>query len=156
MSSAAISDDRQRASIPGILANELVAASAAHSSDRVIIAGTDQLEFLITLLRRGFANVDCMSASDGPPLHAGEADIVIAPSVQGEADLLHILQRFGCTLRPRGVLVLHEASPVHDERRMRQFFFSSGFAAVERVPSVNGFGHHWCAYKQNAAAAQAA
>jgi hypothetical protein len=78
--------------------------------------------------------------------------------VRSEAELRHILHRFGCTLRPRGVLMVLEALPhdLRNERGLRQIFFQAGFGAVERVASRSGFGRVWCAYKQTAAMAHAA
>ncbi len=151
-------DDRQHHSIPSVVANELVTAAAAHPADKVIIAGAGHLELVIALLRHRFSNVDCLSPECGPHPRAGAADVVIAPAVRSEAELRHILHRFGCTLRPRGVLMVHEASPLdlRDERLVRQIFFDAGFAAVERVPSRSGFGQVWRAYKQAAEIAHAA
>jgi hypothetical protein len=158
MSTALGSDDRRDRPIPSIVANELVAASAAHPADKVIIAGTDQLELLIALLRQGCSNIDCRSPECGPHPRAGAMDVVIAPAVRSEAELRHTLHRFGFVLRPRGVFMVLEASPhdMRNERRLRQIFFEAGFAAVERVPSRSGFGQVWRAYKQTAAMAHAA
>jgi hypothetical protein len=140
------------------LARELILAADAHPSDKVIIAGAEQLDLLISLIRRGFGDVGCLSAGYGPHLRTAGTDVVIAPHVDSEAELLHILQRLGCALRSRGVLVVHETLPGDscNDRRLRQIFLEAGFAALERVPSSVDTGHNWCAYKRSSAIALAA
>lgn len=151
-------NDQQSHPLSEALTNELIAASDAHPSDKVIIAGAEQLELLISLIRRGFGDVGCQSAACGPHLRPAGTDVVIAPHVNSEAELLHILQRLGCALRARGVLVIHETVPgdACSDRRLRQIFLEAGFAALERVPSSVDNGHNWCAYKRSSAVALAA
>jgi hypothetical protein len=141
-----------------VAAQRLVAASATKPSDHVIVIGAAQIELLLALLHLGFSNVDCLSPTNGPHPREDAADAVMVPAVSSESDLRHILQRFTCTLRPRGVFVVRDARSLfpNDERRLRQLFFETGFAAVERVPAHDGSGHLWCACKQTAAMAKAA
>lgn len=157
-SDARQTDDRQSRPVSNILAEELAAGCAAHPSDKVIIVGAEQLDLLLALLRRGFTDVDCLSAGCGPHPQRDGSDILIAPAVRSESELLHILQRFGCTLRPRGVIIVHEAASagICNDCRLRQMFLEAGFAAVERQPSRGGTGHLWRAYKETAAIARAA
>ena len=151
------SEDRRSGGSSRSLAEEFLAASAALPTDRVIIVGSDQLKLLIALLRCGFAKVDCLSAICGPHPPRGEADIVIAPDVRSVTELHNVLHRFACTLRPRGVLLMHAADvDFHSERRIRQMFLNAGFAALERLPCHDGIGHLWCARNQPVAMARAA
>jgi hypothetical protein len=140
------------------VAKRLVAASAAQPSDHVIVIGASQIELLLALLHLGFSNVDCLSPANGPHPRKDAADAVIVPAVSSESDLRHILQRFICTLRPRGVFVVRDARSLaaDDERRLRKIFFEAGFSAVERVPAHDGSGHLWCAHRRTIAMAEAA
>lgn len=154
--SIAVDLDDRRGPISYDLANELIAASAAHPSDKVMIAGADHLDLLIALIRRGFSSVDCQSAACGPHAPRGETDVLIAPSVRSETDLGGILQRLGPSLRPHGVIVVHSATTLdpRDERRLRQRLVEAGFTAIE--PLASPVGHLWYARRQAAAMACAA
>lgn len=150
--------DQRISPISSDLAAELVAASGAHATDKVLIAGADQLDFLVALIQRGFSQVACQSADCGPHASKGDADILIAPHVRSETDLLHILQRLGRVLGPRGVFVAYIVTPSEfgNERRLRQIFLEAGFGALERLPSRAGIGNPWCARRQAASMAWAA
>jgi hypothetical protein len=140
------------------LANELIAASYAHPSDKIIIAGASRLELLIALLRRGFVDAACMSTAR--ELHStGDAgDILIAPALESEADLPEILQCVGGALRPGGLLVIRADASLApcDEAQLRATFMQFGFAAVERFASGNRGDEIWLAHRQNKSLAQAA
>jgi hypothetical protein len=150
-------DDR-RTPISNLIADELITTSGARPSDHIIIAGSEQLELLITLIRQGFSNVSCQSAKCGPHSPEGEADILLVPSARSEADLLLILRHLGCALRRHGVVVIHTTFPSSrgSARHLRQTLVQSGFTAIERLPSHGGVGDLWCAYKYGAALAHAA
>ena len=150
------SDDRQSYRISTILAEEMVAASAAPPSAKIIIVGSGQLDLLVAFLRRGYANVDCLSGDCGPHPPTGETDLVIT-AVRSEAELRHILRRFGSVLHSGGRILLHLAAiDFRNERRVRELFLNMGFAALERLPSRSGQGHLWCALRRGAAMARAA
>ena len=72
------------------LAHEVVAASGARPTDNVTIAGTEHIEILIELIRRGFSHVLCRSAEHGPHMAAPPADILIAPNIKSETELQHV------------------------------------------------------------------
>jgi hypothetical protein len=149
-------DDR-RSPLSDLDADALIAASGAQPSDRIIIAGSDQLGLMIALIRRGFANVICQSGTCGPHSPAGQCDILIMPSLRNEPDLAQILRHLGGALRRHGVVVLR-ASPFArgSERLLRQTLMDGGFSAVERVPGRGRHGDLWCAHKYGAALARAA
>jgi hypothetical protein len=150
------SGDRQSYRISTNLAEEIVAASAASPSAKVIIVGSGQLDLLIALLRRGFANVDCLSPDGGPHPPKGETDLVIA-AVRTDVELQHVLRRFGGVLHSGGRLLMHVAAlDFRNERRVRELLLHAGFAALERLPSRGGQGHLWCARRQGIAMARAA
>ena len=135
------------------LADALVAASGARAKDRITIVGSGQIELLVALVRRGFANVACRAAGTALPPARGEADILLAPTVEGEADLRCIVRQFGASLAAHGALVIRaNDSAGLGGRRVRQIFLNAGFDAVERLPG----GRFWCARKQAASLASAA
>ena len=142
---------------PLLIADEVI-ATGAHLSDHVVIAGAQQLELLLALIRRGFANVSCQSAAQGPASAEGETDVLIVPSMADDADLPQILQRLGCAVRHRGALIIHgrAAGNSDGDCRLRQALVQAGFTAIERVPSRDGLGDFWCAHKYGAALAHAA
>ncbi len=139
------------------LADELIAASYAHPTDKVIVAGGNHLELLIAFLRRGFLDAACIST--GRELHAIDAaDILIAPVLDAAADLPEILNCLGGALRPGGVLVIRatESLAVSTEQQLLPIFLQFGFAAVERLASRNHDGEVWLARKQIKIMAKAA
>jgi hypothetical protein len=138
--------------------HEVITASGARTADNVTIAGTEHLEILIELIRRGFSHVLCQSSDHGPHMAAPPADILIAPNVKSEADLQAVLTRLGRDLRPRGVLVMSYAqeSSSFSDRRLRRLLMEGGFAAVERIAGHGSVGTLWCAHKQAASLPRAA
>jgi hypothetical protein len=138
-------------------AQEAVAASGARPGDNVTIAGRQNVEFVIDLMRRGFSNVLCQSAENGPHV-SPPADVLIAPDLKTEADLINVLTWLGRDLRPRGVLVTTcaWASTAFDERRLRRLFMDHGFMAVERIAGRGNAEAVWCAYKGSASLRRAA
>src|ERR1700733_6813036 len=95
--------DEQRSSERTFI-QEAIAVSGARPEDNVTIAGKRNVDVVIDLMRRGFSNVLCQSAENGPHL-SPPADVLIAPDLKSEADLISVLTRLGRDLRPRGVLV---------------------------------------------------
>jgi hypothetical protein len=139
-------------------AQQVVAASGARPADNLTIAGTDHLELLLELIRRGFSQVLCRSADHGPHMATPPADILIAPEVRSEAELSRILTRLGRDLRPRGILVLSVAQTgaACDGRRLRRMLMEAGFTAVERNAASGDAATLWCARKQGASLPRAA
>ncbi len=153
---AAFDDDRRisTATDPG---DELIAASHANATDRVMIAGAEQLALLTTLIRRGYLNVACQSAERGPHAPMPETDVLLVPRVRCESELLSILHHLGRALRPRGTLVLQVAEPLRaDEKRLRRLVMEAGFTALERIPGDMGSEPLWCARKHAETTARAA
>jgi len=139
------------------LADELIAASYAHPSDKIIVAGANQLDLLIALLRRGFLDAACVSADHDLHATADAADILIAPALEVEGDLLRILDCLGGALRPGGMLVIRASSATScTEQQLLATFLQFGFAAVERLPGRSHDGELWLARKQIKMMAKAA
>jgi hypothetical protein len=136
---------------------EAVAASGARPEDNVTIAGKQNVEIVIDLMRRGFSNVLCRSAENGPHV-SPPADVLIAPDLKSEADLISVLTRLGRDLRPRGVLVTTcaWASSAFDDRRLRRLFMEHGFVAMERIAGQGDAATVWRAYKGAASLRRAA
>ena len=140
------------------LARRLVTASGARPADVVTIAGSGHIEILIELIRRGFSDVLCRSAVDGPHMATPPADVLLAPNVTSETDLDSVLKRLGSDLRPCGILAL-SIPPIFsslDERRLRRRLFECGFTAIERIAGRGDAGTLWCARKHAAAVRHAA
>jgi hypothetical protein len=153
-SQSAIDDPARGAEIS---ANELVIASHAHPTDRVLIAGTAEIGLLTSLIRLGFTNVACQSAVSGPHAPMPKPNILIAPHVATEGELLAILVLLVRDLRPSGALVVRAVGPLAlDERRLRRLFMNAGFTAVERRTVRDDATPLWCARKHGAALARAA
>lgn len=140
------------------LAREVVAASGAQPTDNVTIAGTENIEILIELIRRGCSHVLCRSAVHGPHMAAPPADVLIAPNVKSETELHIVLTRLGHDLRPRGALVVScpENCRCLSERGLRRLLVAAGFTAVERIAGHGDVGTIWCAHKMRAPMARAA
>lgn len=133
------------------LADELITASDAHPWDKIVIAGADQLELLILLLRRGFIDAACLSTALGPTPKRNEADIVITPTIHCEKDLSDVLRRFGCTLRPDGTLVAHMAgSDALSNQCLRSIFPKFGFSVIERLDTRYQADEWWIARRETA------
>jgi hypothetical protein len=136
---------------------EAVAVSGARPTDNVTIAGKRNVDVVIDLMRRGFSNVLCQSAENGPHV-SPPADLLIAPDLKSEADLINVLTRLGRDLRPRGVVVTTcaWAFTAVDERRLRRLFMAHGFVAVERIAGRGDAQTVWCAHKGAASLRRAA
>lgn len=148
-------DDPRR--LERYLAREAVALSGAGPMDNVTIAGAEHIEIVIELIRRGFCNVLCRSPANGPHLAAPPADLLIAPNVKTESELIGVLTRLGHELRPRGVLVIScaETGSALSDRCLRRLLMEQGFSAVERIAGGD-IGTLWCAHKARAPVARAA
>jgi hypothetical protein len=131
------------------LVHEFIAASGAKPTDNVTITGKENLEILIQFIRCGFSHVLCRS-DHCPHITAPPADILIAPAVQGESDLIDILTRLARDLRPQGVLVTSYSGtdPVFTELALRRILRQCAFAAIKQVAGPKGVGTILCCHKQ--------
>jgi hypothetical protein len=139
------------------LTEQLIKLAGAKPTDRVTIVGCEQIEMLIGLAERGFVEVTCCAAMGGP--NAGEApvDLVAAPAVHSEAELLAILSRLSRGLRPGGALLFGTANPrpATWKRRLPQLLTRYGFVLVRKhVESTDV--HILCCRKLSTCQAQAA
>jgi hypothetical protein len=102
-------DDEQReAGAESRLIDQMVIAAGAAISDHVTIAGSN-IELLIGLLRRGFADVTCVVPICCPI--ADEADVLILPKIGSLDDLRQTLTRLGRCLHHDGVVVIYDRQP---------------------------------------------
>jgi hypothetical protein len=116
------------------LAEEITRLVDGRRIDRVIVVGCQQIELLVQLAHRGFADVTCRAGLAGP--NAGElsADLIIVPAVDHEPRLTLLLSRVVRGLRPEGLLLLCiGASPFTTRvRQTRKALRQSGFEIVQR------------------------
>ncbi len=132
---------------------ELAGARPAHS---VTVMGCEQIELLLELAARGFLEVTCRRPEGGP---AGEkpADIVAAPAIGSEKELIVFLPRLGRALRPDGALLIGTAnrSSLPFNQRTYSLLAQHGFA-VARVAQPDGAAVVLCCRRYPARQAQAA
>jgi hypothetical protein len=98
----------------------------------VVVVGCEQIELLIELAHRGFADLTCRSALGGPSIATSSADIVVAPALDRERQLAAALVRIERALRPGGVLFLGiSGRPFKTEKQqIEKFLRQHGFAFV--------------------------
>jgi hypothetical protein len=122
------------------IVEEMIHASDAKSADRLTIAGRGSLDLLIGLCRRGFGQVSCRAADQGP--HAGEppADVLWIPEVESEAHLLTVMARLGRALRSDGVLLIRQRRRLSKDRsrRLGSLLAECGFTLERQTATVNG------------------
>jgi hypothetical protein len=116
------------------LTEQLIKLAGAKHADRVTVVGCEQIEMLIELLGRGFVEVTCRSALGGPNSGEASADLIVAPAVHSEPELLAILSRLSRSLRPGGMLLLGMADrlPAVWKRPLPQLLTQCGFALVRK------------------------
>ena len=144
MNASANSDDQPSTDNqprPASPLDDFIEISGAAPSDKVIIAGAKNLDLLVSLMRHGFAEVICQSSTQDPCVGQSPADIILAPTVRSETDLLSILRRLGLALRRGGVLVLRTTQPFNflNNARLRQALADSGCTDFDRVAAGGGF-----------------
>ena len=88
---------------------ELITLAGAKPTDRIIVAGCEHIEVLIALARCGFVEATCRTAVSGPSAGEASADLIIAPTVHSEAELLAILSRLSRGSRAGGALLFGTA-----------------------------------------------
>lgn len=99
-------DFERRSVAIGVSLDDLIEAAGARLTDRIIIAGVHHLELLISLTRRGFLSVTCQSPRRGPHIPNSKADVILAPAIRSDRDLLDLLEGLGSELRPGGMLLI--------------------------------------------------
>jgi hypothetical protein len=161
MNASANSDDRPSSDdqpSPTSSLDDFIELSGAHPEDKVIIAGAKNLDLLVSLMRHGFAEVICQSSTQDPCVGQSPADIILAPAVRSETDLLSILRRLGLALRRGGVLVLQTTQPFNflNNARLRQALADSGCTDFDRVAAGGNGGFVWRTQKCALAVARAA
>jgi hypothetical protein len=116
------------------LTEQLIKLAGAKPTDRVTIVGPEQIEMLIELAGRGFVEVTCCAAKGGPNAGEGPVDLVVAPAVHSEAELLAILARLSRSLRPGEELLFGTADPrpATWKRRLPQLLTQYGFVLVRK------------------------
>lgn len=88
------------------LLDAVIRVAGISHEDRIMIAGSNQLDLLIGLCERGFDNVGCRAAQCGPHLAGEPADLLLLPGVTSEAQLLAVLKWLGPELSPDGVILV--------------------------------------------------
>ena len=116
--------------VASLLVQQILASVGATRTDRVILVGCEQIELLIELAHRGFADVLCRSARGGPSIGDKSADIVVAPNLDREGECTAALLRMERALRPNGVLLLGIGSPPLKTQQIRKFLSQRGFALL--------------------------
>jgi len=129
----------------------MIRASGAKSADRVTILGHEHFDLLVGLCRRGYVDVSCQAAGQGPHCAERAADIMWIPSVPSDACLRQTLQRLGRDLRPGGMLVLRDQRKVVDVFRLRKLLAKSGFEPDRQTVGASADGLLLCARKRQTA-----
>ena len=142
-------DQRCRSNV-GLIEN-LIRASSAEHSDRIMIAGANRIDLLMDLLHLGFTRASCRAA-DGP--HVGEpaSDVLWIPSIAGEDQLRFTLKKLGRELRPEGTLTVRVQSELAAGRSLQvsALLTAHGFTVERRDMAPNG-DLFLCAHKRTAA-----
>jgi hypothetical protein len=122
----------------------MIRLSNARLSDRVTIIGRGELGLLLELSRRGFAEAACIDPSG--PRASGEAEILWIATRGSDAEFATMLARFERSLRPGGVILVHEDGSVTPAERgqriraLRRFLLARGLVPLQQVPDgVGGF-----------------
>jgi hypothetical protein len=138
------------------LTEQLIKLAGAKLTDRVTVVGCERIEVLIELLGRGFVEVTCRSAMGGPNAGEAPADLIVAPAVHSEPELLAILWRLGRSLRPGGALLFGTADPRPAiwKRRLPQLMTQYGFVLARKHDAAGV--HIVCCRKLSTCQAQAA
>jgi hypothetical protein len=139
------------------LTEQLIKLAGAKPTDRVTIVGCEQIDILIEFAGRGFVEVTCRAAMGGPNAEEASADLVVAPAVHSQAELLAILSRLSRCLRPGGALLFGTADPrpATWKRRLPGLLTQYGFVLVRKhIESADV--HILCCRKLSTCQAQAA
>jgi hypothetical protein len=76
----------------------------ARLTDKVTILGRAQIDLLLALAQKGFVDVSCRNA-DGPHVTADPADVVVAPAIASEAELVVAAAEARRSLKQSGVFL---------------------------------------------------
>jgi hypothetical protein len=128
------------------LVKELITLAGARPTERVIVVGCEHIEVLIALAQRGFIEVACRTAASGPNAGEAPADLLVAPTVRSEAELLVILSRLNCCLRPGAALLFGTAGslPAAWRKRLPKLLRQRGFVLVRRHIGSSGLHFLYC------------
>lgn len=115
-------------------AAELIAACGAKPTDHVTIAGCENLDLLIEFLRHGFTEAGCQ-ADRGPHDGIRPSDVLVVPKISSDLELLRIVARLGCDLRPGGMLIMRDDRKLAggQRRQLLRSLTQRGFTPIDRV-----------------------
>lgn len=149
-------DFERRSVALGVSLDDLIEAAGARLTDRIIIAGVHHLELLISLTRRGFLSVTCQSPRRSPHVPNSKADVILAPAIRSDRDLLDLLDGLGNELRPGGTLFVQvEPGALVADLPLRPALRAHGLDSFTPVAGPSG-ALLWRAQKQAAALVRAA
>ena len=138
------------------LAGEITRLVDGRRIDRVIVVGCQQIELLVQLAHRGFADVTCRAALAGPNAGEMSADLIIVLAVDHEPRLTSLLSRVLRCLRPGGLLLLcTSVSPFTTRVRQTQKVLRQSGFAIDHRHELSGL-HVLCCHKIPALQMQAA
>ena len=121
-------DERERARR---LADESIIWAGAKTGDRVTIIGSAQIDLLVEFVHRGFANVACRAATGCPHAADLEADLVIAPALHDDRELMTTISQIRRCLRSGGTLLVQTAKSMSVAlARSKDILQPQGFAFV--------------------------
>ncbi len=122
---------------PGALIDQLIALSGARQADRITIAGCKALDVLLGLCRRGFLNVTCQTATQGPHVAENSADSLWILGTQDAAELRTLVAKCGRDLHAGGTLIIgfDAHSPADRAVRFGEVLVKCGFALVRQTHS---------------------
>jgi hypothetical protein len=118
-----------------LFADEVIKLVGTRRTDRIILIGCEHVELLVQLARTGFTDVTCRTALAGPNAGEMSADIIIAPTVDRQAELAAVLSRMGRSLRPGGVLILGTAATpfTNRTRQLQKLLIQHRFTFARRA-----------------------
>jgi hypothetical protein len=121
------------------LVDQIIAFSGARSAERVLILGSEQIDFLIELVNRGFKDATCVAAEGGSLAAETPVDLVLAPAVHSESELSAALAKMRRALGPDGTLVIGTSDLSQPwEQRLKETLMAKGFAFFRSMRSLEG------------------
>lgn len=117
------------------LAEEAIALTGAKPTDRVTILGRGQIDLLVEFAHRRFRRVECHAAEGCHSAAEMKADLVVAPSVRDERELMLTASDAGHCLRAGGVFLVRTARALSaGVKRLRDALAAQGFTLVGLGP----------------------
>jgi hypothetical protein len=119
--------------------DQLMKLAAVRLTDKMIVIGCDQIEVFVGLAARGFFDITCRAVMQGP--NERDLDLIIAPGIRSEAEMLDVLSRFACSLRHSGALVLGiGGSPAGaSQQGLQRTLAQYGLVIVRKQTESTGF-----------------